>query len=297
MIGKSFRVVCNHLIFVIKCTSPIFILVSMLLFTGIEGSPSLAAEELSICFEGRPVTALRKAEIEAVSEKVPLSVQLADYSYLSRYVSPFSKGDEELVMYIVLLACDENIQLLMSEEYPLTTWEKALVLAELNLSKRNALFKISERELLDYYEQHPEKYISADTFYLRHILLHERSQVSNVILKLLLGRDFKEMARIHSKDIATACQGGRLGWLKAEDVPSEFRDRIINLEEGGFYGPLISKYGFHIVQVVSYKKGTVLPFRSIKERVEQDLVAFRVGRMLEELRQKRFTPSDHVRGE
>lgn len=295
--GRYFKVFSNYFILVIKCTTPVLILFSVLSFGGVGGGFSFEAGELSPYSEDMSVTAFREAETEAILKKGPLSVQLGDYDYLSCYLPPFSTGDEELVMDIVLLAWDESRQLLMSEEYPLSRWGKALVLAELNLRKRYAPHQVSERVLLDYYEQHPEKYISADTFYLRHILVHERSQVSNVILKLLQGRDFEELARAYSKDIATACQGGRLGWLTADELPEEFAERILDLEEGGFYGPLISEYGYHIVQVISFNKGAVLPFRDVRERVEHDLVSFSVGRLLKDLRLKRFSPSGHVRGQ
>jgi hypothetical protein len=296
--GRSLRVFYNYLMLITKCTAPVFILFSILLLVGVEGALSVEAAESSPYSEGLSFTSFWKTEIEAMTEKGPLSVQLRDYDYLSRYLSPFSRGDDELLKDIILLAWNESRQLLLSEEYPpLSRWEKALVLAELNLRKRYALYRVSEVDLLDYYEQHPERYISADTFYLRHILVHEMTQAYNVILKLLLGGDFEELARIYSKDIATACLGGRLGWLTADELPSEFTDRIPDLEEGGFYGPLASKYGFHVVQMVYLKKAAPLPFRSVREQVEQDLVSFRVGRMLKDLRLNQFSPSAHVRCE
>jgi peptidyl-prolyl cis-trans isomerase SurA len=101
-------------------------------------------------------------------------------------------------------------------------------------------------------------------FHLLHILIATPDGASpqqiesasrraeQVLADLRAGADFRTLAQSVS-DGRQAAQGGDLGWLKANQVPSLFAEAVVTLPRGGLAGPLRSASGFHIVQLEDYK--------------------------------------------
>ena len=62
------------------------------------------------------------------------------------------------------------------------------------------------------------------------------------------GADFSEMA-IRYSDAQTALDGGSLGWLKGEQLPTLYADIVATMEAGDVAEPFRSSSSFHIVKV------------------------------------------------
>jgi len=63
------------------------------------------------------------------------------------------------------------------------------------------------------------------------------------------GEDFAELARLHSDDTDTAPDGGLLEEIATNDLPVEFRDVIISLEEGQLSEPFETVFGVHFIRL------------------------------------------------
>ncbi len=74
------------------------------------------------------------------------------------------------------------------------------------------------------------------------------AEVQDVYRQLLLGADFSEMAIRHS-DSQTGLEGGQLGWLKGDQLPTVFYNVVGDLEPGEISQPVRTVSGFHIVKV------------------------------------------------
>ena len=74
------------------------------------------------------------------------------------------------------------------------------------------------------------------------------AEASDVYRQLLLGADFSEMAVRHS-DSQTGLEGGQLGWLKGDQLPTMFYNVVGELEPGEVSAPVRNVSGFHIVKV------------------------------------------------
>jgi peptidyl-prolyl cis-trans isomerase SurA len=74
------------------------------------------------------------------------------------------------------------------------------------------------------------------------------AEVQDVYRQLLLGADFSEMAIRHS-DSQTGLEGGQLGWLKGDQLPTVFYNVVGDLEPGEISQPVRTVSGFHVVKV------------------------------------------------
>jgi peptidyl-prolyl cis-trans isomerase SurA len=96
----------------------------------------------------------------------------------------------------------------------------------------------------------------------RHILIRTNELVAEAdarnrlrVLKERLENkaDFAELARVHSED-ASAPRGGDLGWLLPGDTVPEF-ERVMNeLKPGEISDPVLTPFGWHLIQVL--ERGT-----------------------------------------
>lgn len=71
--------------------------------------------------------------------------------------------------------------------------------------------------------------------------------------QLLQGADFAKLAKTHSADLASAEQGGSLGWVTNDMLVPEFSEAMDRLSPEEISEPFKTAFGWHIVQVTDRK--------------------------------------------
>jgi peptidyl-prolyl cis-trans isomerase SurA len=101
---------------------------------------------------------------------------------------------------------------------------------------------------------------------LRHILIavpkdadqtqveRARAKAESLLDRLREGADFAALAEAES-DGRQAANGGELGWMRSNQVPSLFAEAVGQLGRGEVAGPLKSGSGYHLVQLADFKGG------------------------------------------
>lgn len=101
-----------------------------------------------------------------------------------------------------------------------------------------------------------------DQTHVRHILLKKSEVVSeaeakqkmdNIKERLDNGTKFEEMARQYSED-GSASSGGDLGWVNPGDTLPAFEQAMNALGIGEISAPVLTPFGWHIVQVIERRK-------------------------------------------
>lgn len=93
-----------------------------------------------------------------------------------------------------------------------------------------------------------------------------QAKVADMYEQLQNGADFGEMAVRHSS-AQTALEGGALGWMKGNQLPTIYTDVVVDLEAGAVSEPFRSASSYHIVKVID--------LRSAIQRSEIDQVQVR----------------------
>lgn len=97
----------------------------------------------------------------------------------------------------------------------------------------------------------------------RHILIRPNEILSNdearqrlnqVRERIINGEDFAMLARTHSDDKGSAAEGGSLGWVNPGTMVPQFENAMNKLKPGEISKPFTTRYGWHIVQVMSRRK-------------------------------------------
>lgn len=86
-------------------------------------------------------------------------------------------------------------------------------------------------------------------------LKEAKRKADSLAVQLQNGGDFAQAAILHSKD-RQALQGGDLGWMRANKLPSLLADIVPKMKVGGVSEPIESASGYHIIKLIEVKGGT-----------------------------------------
>lgn len=142
--------------------------------------------------------------------------------------------------------------------------------------------KISDEDLRNYYQAHPQEFAGEDEVKVLHVFLPladgasnaERERVQAEAAKLAAraraGEDFVALAKAHSKG-PSASDGGDLGWLRRGTLDPAFEDAAFALQAGQVSAPVKAGPGIHVIKVAERRVGGGRAFEQAKEEIRQRL--------------------------
>ena len=96
--------------------------------------------------------------------------------------------------------------------------------------------------------------------------MKEAEDKAKKVLELLRsGSDFRKIA-IASSSAETALEGGDMGWLNINEMPTLFADQIRGKKKTDIIGPLRSGAGFHILTIFDIRGTNVAEFEEVNAR-------------------------------
>ena len=136
---------------------------------------------------------------------------------------------------------------------------------------------ISPQEVESLIKLMEEQGASNEQYNLGHILIaipaqaatddvNQAKERADKVMELLRsGSDFKRIA-IASSSGAKALEGGDLGWMNINEMPSLFSEAIRGRKKSDIIGPLRSGAGFHILTIFDIRGDNVADIKEVKSR-------------------------------
>ena len=116
-----------------------------------------------------------------------------------------------------------------------------------------------------YYDANKDRFTQPVTWQVSQIVVGDEATAKNILVQVLQGGDFSQIAKAQSK-AAGAAQGGKLNPFVASKAPFDaMQTAIANLDEGGVSGVFKGPEGYYIVKVDSKTGGTAKPFEDVKK--------------------------------
>ena len=159
----------------------------------------------------------------------------------------------------------------------------AKVVAEVQVPSMEALAK--ER-----YATSPAMFSTPETLVVRHLLIL-REKHGDEAAKALADKlraeidaspmlDFEAFAKKHSEEGKAAETGGLLKPITRGDTLADFETAAFALEKPGQYSPVVrTRYGYHIIQLVSRTPATRIPYEKVKDGIVRELESEYVARV------------------
>lgn len=167
---------------------------------------------------------------------------------------------------------------------------------------------VTDDEARAYYEEHKDQFSDPGRVHARHIILmasRDRdpeafreawAKMVDIKEEILDGADFASMAERHSQD-ASAQKGGDLGWFGAGQMIPEFERLAFRLEPGEVGGPLETRFGIHLIQVIDREAPSAESFgkvlEAIRAKMEQEIYKERRQAWVDKIRDQSYIEYMH----
>lgn len=155
------------------------------------------------------------------------------------------------------------------------------VRVERNLKLRNFVLKkffedtkVSDEDLLKYYEQYPERFARGDEVRASHILFAETEKETalNIHEKLTEQKgDFAEEAKLYSI-CPSKENGGDLGFFDRGKMVPEFEKAAFATPVGEISDLVQSQFGYHIIKVTDKREGGKFELDEVREQLRQSMI-------------------------
>lgn len=151
-----------------------------------------------------------------------------------------------------------------------------------------ASLRVSDEEMLRFYEENKDRFAMGDQVKLRHILfpMADEAAAKAVLADLRKAADkkaaFIAAARKHSADEPTRDQGGNLDWIEKGQSWPELENAAFAAKDGALLGPVRSEAGLHLLLVEGHQAGKSRAFEEVKGSVRNLLYQQKNQKRLEE---------------
>ncbi len=179
-----------------------------------------------------------------------------------------------------------------------------LVKAKMIQREIRARINITDKQIEEYYLDHPDEFRAEEGVVLRHILfplVHQPdpedveaavAEANRVRQEIMDGRPFPEAANQYSRD-ATAGQGGWLGFFRKGSLSPEMESGIVDREEGEVSEPVQTALGIHLLKIEEKTTGDIRPLEKVRNSIQEKLYEEAAERQFEEWR-KELRKNAHI---
>ncbi len=169
-------------------------------------------------------------------------------------------------------------------------FKKRLLWAEYirDLSRKDFSKNITDAELKKFYNEHLKDYTEPEKVHAKHILVKTKAEAEKVLAELKKGADWNEVARKYSIDKSNASKGGDLGTFSRGRMVKPFEDAVFSMKPGEISQPVKTKYGYHIIKLISKIPPKVKPFEMIKNVVRNRYINEMRRNLIDKEREKLY---------
>ena len=194
-----------------------------------------------------------------------LADQKRDFEFSRLAYQPFkeavSLSEEQIANYY-----DENKDQYMTER------KLSVEYIELNQAMLVDSQSVSAEQVQARFDQEAESVDNKPSLRAAHILLEDSSDalIDEVQAKIDAGEDFAQLVNEYTQDVATAENGGDLGFTNGDTFPESFEQALAALEVGQVSAPVETVSGTHFVKLLEVEKKEFL-FDEQQQRITLEL--------------------------
>lgn len=134
---------------------------------------------------------------------------------------------------------------------------------------------VTQNEVWRVYERRRDDMVRPERRHLRHIVVTSEATANRILKRAENGASFARLAARYSLDRSTRGNGGDLGTLTAGDLDKRFAEAAFDAGESELFGPVRTKYGWHVGEVVEIVLAKPLSFDQVEAQLRVELTSKR----------------------
>lgn len=153
-----------------------------------------------------------------------------------------------------------------------TAEQVAIEYIEVSMDKLAADVEADEAQLMAFYEEQNEEFVTKERRKISHILFADSDSAlekANKARERLNTEEFTQLANELSDDKLSAEKGGDLGLIVSGEMQKEFEEAAFALQIGEISQPVKTEFGYHLIKVTELTEGSVKPYIDVKDKVKQ----------------------------
>ena len=140
---------------------------------------------------------------------------------------------------------------------------------------------VTPAQVDEFYKNNPDQFKQPERVRASHILFAfppdgndagrqlARTRAAAVLKDVKGGKDFAELARLHSQDTGSAPNGGDLGYFQAGQMVPPFEKAAFAMKPGQTSDLVESQFGMHIIRVADHQPARTLPLSEVRPQLQQ----------------------------
>lgn len=144
--------------------------------------------------------------------------------------------------------------------------------------------KVTDDEVLKFYESNPDSFQTPEQIRASHILLkteptdsqdiktQKRLELAGILGRIEKGADFAQMAESHS-DCPSKQKGGDLGHFGRGSMVKPFEDAAFELKPGELSDIVETQFGYHLIKLEEKSEAKTAQFDEVKSEITNHLIA------------------------
>jgi len=155
-----------------------------------------------------------------------------------------------------------------------------------------AKLNVTDAQVKAYFDAHPDKFVTPETFTARHILVRAKGEgddadpkalsdadakakAEKILAEIKAGKSFTDAAKEYSDDPGSKDKGGLYEDTAFGKFVPEF-DKAVRSQKPGTVGdPVKSQFGYHLIQVEKIKPAVAQTFDEAKDSAKEQAMAER----------------------
>ena len=154
--------------------------------------------------------------------------------------------------------------------------------------------RVSDDEVLTFYNSNPESFQSPEQVRASHILLQvandepqevrtqKRLEMAGIIGQIEKGADFAQMAQNHS-DCPSKQNGGDLGAFARGQMVKPFEEAAFKMNPGEVSDIVETEFGYHVIKLVEKNEARKEEFADVKDQITNHLISVKEQSEFQEL--------------
>lgn len=160
--------------------------------------------------------------------------------------------------------------------------KKELSAYKLMQLKVKSRVKVTDEDVKNYYQTHPELYRAEDEVHVRHIFVAipahatadqekaAKEKIDAALKRVKAGESFSKVAKEMSEG-PSASDGGDLGWRKKGFFSAELEKEAFSLKPGEVSPVIKNQYGYQVLEVEGRKSGGQKALADVQEQIRDQL--------------------------
>lgn len=132
--------------------------------------------------------------------------------------------------------------------------------------------KVTDEDVREAFRRRRAEFRDPEKRQLRNIVVESKDRARHILGRAKSGVEFADLVQQYSIDQSTRGKRGDLGFVARDKLERAYADAAFSTSAGSFFGPVRTRHGWNVGQVVEVRPGQPLKFEEVRQDLRRTLV-------------------------